>query len=55
MDNRRLISYILFALGVLVILAALLLNIASIQGLRGALLGIAIIVIGIIFFRRAGR
>lgn len=55
MYNRRLISYVLFVVGVLFILAALFLNVGAIEGLRGVLLGLVLLAGGTIFYRRAER
>jgi hypothetical protein len=49
MQNRHLISYILFVLGVVLLLA---LGLAEGQWLAGVLLGLACAIVGFIFRRR---
>jgi len=50
MQNRRIISYALFAVAVLLVLAGLLVEAVGIG--RGVLVGLAALVVGIIFYRR---
>lgn len=52
MDYRRIISYILFALGVIIIIVALL-GITALDTFFGIVLGLAALVLGIFFFRRS--
>jgi hypothetical protein len=49
MGNRRLISYVLFALGVVLFL---LFGVLGGELLTGALAGLACLLVGIFFFRR---
>jgi hypothetical protein len=51
MEKRRIISYVFFTAGILLALAGLL-GVAAIQGVRGILLGLAAVIVGIIFYRR---
>jgi uncharacterized membrane protein len=49
--GKHTLSYVLIIVGVLIVAAAIL-NVASVQGLRGALLGVVVILAGLIFYRR---
>lgn len=49
--GKHTISYVLIIVGVLVVAAAIL-NVPGVQGPRGALLGVVIILAGLIFYRR---
>jgi 1,4-dihydroxy-2-naphthoate octaprenyltransferase len=51
MKNRRLISYILFVLAVVLFLV---LGLVGDNWLMGLLVGLLAVVVGIFFFRRAG-
>ncbi|MCC7352519.1 MAG: hypothetical protein IT330_02085 [Anaerolineae bacterium] len=50
--GKRVISYILIIIGVLLAAAAAFVDVGAISGLRGIFLGLTIVIAGAIFYRR---